>query len=139
MTATATIRVDEKLSGPPETPLANRRVVARIFKNDVLQSTWTPGGSSIQLTGFNVTNITSLLPFDAFGGPFLVSSLTNASGITTLTFSMNGLVASDKITLNIELVGTEAPAPNPFLTIDQGSQWNMPSTPAPNRGLLEVY
>ncbi len=138
MTATATIRVDEKVSGPPETPLANRRVVARIFKNDVLQSTWTPGGTSIQLTGFNVTNFTTLLPFDAFGGPFLVSPLTNASGVTTLSFALGGLTTGDEITINIELIGVDA-ASQPFLTLDQGSQWNMPSTPAPNRILSKVY
>jgi hypothetical protein len=139
MTATATIRVDEKVSGPPETPLANRRVVARLYKNDVLQSTWTPGGTSIQLAGFNVTNLTALLPFNAFGGPFLVSSPTGTNGITTLSFSMSGLNVNDKVTLNIELVGQEAAAPNPFLTFDQGSQWNMPSTPEPFRYLRETY
>lgn len=145
MTATATIRVDEKVSGPPETPLANKRVVARIFKNDVLQSTWTPGGTSIQLAGFNVNDVLmGVVPFNSFAGPFLVSSLTGAigstgAGVTTLSFSMSGLAPTDKITLNIELVGQEALAPIPFLTFEQGSQWNMPSTPSTNRSLSEVY
>ncbi|MBL8863795.1 MAG: hypothetical protein JNK02_17530 [Planctomycetes bacterium] len=140
MTATATIVVVEKVSGPPETPLAKRRVVARIFKNGVPQSTWAAQGTAIQLAGFNVTNFTALLPFDAFTGPFLVSDLTDLSGVTTLSFSLGGLSANDEVTLNIELIGEEAPAAlYPFLTLNQGSQWNMPSTPAPNRGLVERY
>lgn len=138
LTASAAIRIDEKRSGPPELPLANKRVVARIFKNGVLQSAWTPQGTSAQVASFDLKVGLAIQNFDPFAGPFLVSALTSAGGTSTLAFSMTGLVATDVITMNIELVGEEAPA-EPFLTILVGSQWNMPSTATLNRELSVIY
>ncbi len=141
LTATARIRVDQKVSGPPDAPFPNRRVVARLFRNGALQSTsWSAGGTSVKVTTFDVTNVllTNVLPFNAFNGPYLVSGLTSATGFVDVDFTMTGMNTGDKVELNIELVGKDASG-LPLYTFENGSQWNMPSTPEPNRHLPVTF
>lgn len=134
LTATATVRVEQKLGGPPAIPLNGRHVVARVFKNDVLQTGWSAGGTSsredVLLFGPSAT------PYLRLASPFLVSALSGpplAAGTTTLTFSLSGLNTGDEVTLNLELIGEEDPASGAPLS--DLSTWNMPSTTAANRAV----
>lgn len=138
LTATASVRVDQKIGGPPAIPLNQHAVVARVFKNGVLQTTWTAGGGSTRQSPITYGN--PPLPYLGLPGPFLVSAVTgppNANGVTTLAFSLGGLAINDVVTLNIELIGLVDATSG--ATMQNVSSWNMSSTTAPNRQLSVTF
>ncbi|MBK7874473.1 MAG: hypothetical protein IPJ77_01745 [Planctomycetes bacterium] len=137
-TVNATLRVDKKVGAPPAAPVANQIVVARVFKNGVLDASWTATGASQKLTGFNFTVPFSAppaaAPFTGLTGPFLVSPGTVAAGTTTLTFTIPNTTASDTVTVNIEVIGPQEPT-LPALTLQSLFPWSMPNTTAGNRSI----
>ncbi len=133
-TINASLRVDQKVGAPPAAPSAGQFVIARVFKNGVLQTTWTPTGTSLQLPTFNFVRAGISTPYSALPGPFLVSTATSGTGNTSLSFSLSGVSPTDKVTLNVEVISQQAVG-FPPLTLAGLAGWSMPNTIASNRSI----
>ncbi len=88
------VQLDQKLHGPPALQLQNYVVVANILVDGVIspftQTPAQPQSYSIDGTAFT-----------ALPGPFLITPVTNASGVATFNFSVSGLTTGQEVTFNI--------------------------------------
>ncbi len=140
LAATAAVRVDQKTGGPPALAKPGHVVLARIFRNGVLDPTFTAAGASRKVANFDFVTGGGNVTYSGLSGPFLVSTTTDALGNATFQFNLTGLSSGDDITLNIELVAIEVTAPPPpVFTVTDIRLWSMPDTLARFRQLEMTY
>jgi hypothetical protein len=139
--ATVGVRVDQKIGGPPALPKPGHVVLARIFRNGVLDPTFLAGGTSRKVTNFDFLSTLGTLAYSGLSGPFLISTTTDAAGNATFDFSLSGLATGDVIKLNIELVAIEhlPTPPPPNFTVTDIRLWSMPDTSATLRQIEMTY
>lgn len=122
----AKLKVYAKTGGPQ----TGRRVIARVFVDGVLSSSFSDTGASDTLSGFSFDPLN--VTFTGLTGPFLISAVTDSGGNTTLDFDQS-ITSGQVVTLNIELVVDDpSSAGSPFNSI---RLWNMPTTSADDRKL----
>ncbi len=133
-TAIARVRVDRMTGGPPAIQVPDIRVIARVFRNNELVTTFLPVGGSRKLSGFDYEKGGSPLAFGGLPGPFLLSEVTGGAGEAELGFRLAGLSKGDTITLNIELLVEQNEAYSTFTAKDI-TRFVMPATKAEHRSL----
>jgi hypothetical protein len=122
---------DRKLDAPA--PLANHAVVARVIRNGVVETVIDVNGAAPATVIESEFGFNDL--YGGFGGfgPFVVGSISNASGVSTLTFRLPNAVSGDQIQLSIEMAGRPVDAgtfdpTQPFF--DDTSLFDLANTPA---------
>jgi len=109
------VRVNQKLGGPPAVPLANYVVVANILVDGVISSftQTTPQPTTYTFDG---------VAFTALPGPFLITGTTNATGDVSFQFGLTGLTTGQEVRFNVVAV---------YSTLHQTTAYN---PAAPNFG-----
>jgi hypothetical protein len=133
-----TARVENRKLGAPA-PLANHAVAARVIRNGAVETNIDMNGgapATVLKSEFGFNDL-----YGGFGGfgPWVVGSISSASGVSTFTFRLPNAVSGDQVQLSIELAGRPV-APfdprNPFF--DDTSLFDLANTPAAFRASAVV-
>ncbi len=144
--------VTKKTSGPPRVAAPNRVMVLRALINGKPATNANLTVPAGQPTAFCVNQLpySAWLPRGGFPGPFIITGATNPSGITTINFTLSGLMSGDEVTLVPEFVSSldnTAPICNgttidtnlnpnvPNVTFFVPVNWSFPDTPKQYRTL----
>lgn len=129
---TATGRAVFKIGGPPSRPAADNVLIARVMilrANESVPEVSTTFTTSGQ-TSFTV-NGGAAAPWPQ---PVVLSSISDANGQLTFSFSQDGLNAGDKVILNIEAGGPTPTGYDPTMPgttpdFDDIARWSFADTP----------
>ncbi len=134
--ASATATVDFKIDGPPAQPAQGMLMIARVLvlpagaDVPVVSSTFTTSGH----TTFTVANGPPPMP-----GPFLISTVSDASGQVSFQFTQLGLSAGDTVILNVEAGTVAPPGYDPMSATPPNfggiNRWSFADTRAPFRAI----